>query len=125
MQKLAGRWPARFNLRGDTRHTGMVDGFCHGDGWFDVLWRLCEELEPLVKEFEEQTGQRVEVLQVKQKLGGLRFYVNHRTDAISERIAEAIGFTSVPATAQPTRFASIIVVPPPMNGSNTRICDIC
>ena len=67
----------------------MVDGFCHGDGWFDVLWRLCEELEPLVKEFEEQTGQRVEVLQVKQKLGGLRFYVNHRTDAISERIAAA------------------------------------
>src|SRR5712692_1885105 len=77
-QKLVGRWPRWFNLEGDVRHTLMSFGFCHGDGWFDILWRLCEDLEPLVTEVEKQTGHPFEVLQVKEKLGGLRFCVNHR-----------------------------------------------
>jgi len=88
-QRLVERWPTWFNVGGDLRQTRMADGFCHGDRWFGILWWLCEDLEPLVKEFEEQTGQRFEVLQVKEKLGGLRFYVNHRADAISERITAA------------------------------------
>jgi hypothetical protein len=67
----------------------MSFGFQHGDGRFDILWRLCEELEPLVAELEKQTGQQFEVLQVKEKFGGLRFYVNHSTDAISQRIRTA------------------------------------
>jgi len=67
----------------------MADGFAHGDGWFDIVWRLCEDLEPLVREAEKATGRPFEVLQVKQKLGGLRFYVNHGTDAIQERIETA------------------------------------
>ena len=88
-RKLVERWPAWFNVGGDPRQTRMADGFCHGDGWFDILWRLCEDLEPLVAEAEKQTGRPFEVLQVKEKLGGLRFYVNHRTDAISEHITTA------------------------------------
>ncbi len=88
-QKLAERWPAWFNVRGDARYTRMADGFCHGDGWFNILWRLCEDLELLVADFEAQTGQRFEVLQVKEKLGGLRFYVSCRNDAIHKRIAAA------------------------------------
>jgi len=88
-QKLVERWPTWFNVGGDPRQTRMADGFSHGDGWFEILWRLCEDLEPLVAEAERQTGHPFEVLQVKEKLGGLRFYVNHRTDAISERIAAA------------------------------------
>jgi hypothetical protein len=26
----------------------MGRGFAHGDGWVELLWRLCEDLEPLV-----------------------------------------------------------------------------
>jgi hypothetical protein len=37
-----------FNTGGDIRYTAMPRGFEHGDGWFDILWRLCEDLEPLV-----------------------------------------------------------------------------
>jgi len=47
----------------------MADGFAHGDGWFDIVWRLCEDLEPLVAETENGTGRPFEVLQVKQKFG--------------------------------------------------------
>jgi hypothetical protein len=81
-QRLVERWPTWFNTGGDIRCTAMARGFEHGDGWFDILWRLCEELEPLVTEIERAGGPKFEVLQVKEKLGGLRIYVNRHSDAI-------------------------------------------
>jgi hypothetical protein len=30
----------------------MAQGFECGDGWFEVVWRLCSDLEPLVRELE-------------------------------------------------------------------------
>jgi hypothetical protein len=50
----------------------MSFGFCHADAGSDVLWRLCEDLEPLVANFEQASGRQFEVLQVKEKFGGLR-----------------------------------------------------
>lgn len=46
----------------------MGRGFEHGDGWFDLVWRLCEDLEPLVARLEKETGQQFQVLQVKEKI---------------------------------------------------------
>jgi hypothetical protein len=89
-QRLVERWPRWFNTQGDFRLTAMVRGFEHGDGWFDILWRLCEDLEPLVAEFEQASSSQFEVLQVKEKFGGLRFYVNcRRNEAIRQRIGIA------------------------------------
>jgi hypothetical protein len=77
-QKLVERWPTWFDTGGgDVRRTAMPRGFLHGDGWFDLIWRLCEDLEPLVAEFEVATGRTFEILQVKEKFGGLRIHVNH------------------------------------------------
>jgi hypothetical protein len=87
-QRLVERYPSWFNTGGDIRHTAMARGFEHGDGWFDILWRLCEDLEPLVTEFERTSGCKFEVLQVKEKFGGLRFYVNCRKE---EGICQRIG----------------------------------
>jgi len=42
------------------------------DGWFDLLWNLCFELESWC--FEGETTQ------VKEKFGGLRFYVTSAAD---------------------------------------------
>jgi hypothetical protein len=102
-QKLVGRWPRWFKLEGDVRHTLMSFGFCHGDGWFDILWRLCEDLEPLVAEFEEAAGHQFEVLQVKEKFGELRIYVTHANDAISRRLetAERESFRACEVCGQP------------------------
>ncbi len=88
-EKLARRWPSWFGLAGDPRLTLMPFGFQHGDGWFNILWRLCAYLELLVTELERETGEHFAVVQVKEKLGALRFYVSHHTDAIDDRIAEA------------------------------------
>jgi hypothetical protein len=89
-QKLIERWPTWFDTGGDIRHTLMPRGFTHDDGWFDILWRLCEDLEPLVAQFEQASGGQFEVLQVKEKFGGLRMHVNHANDAIRQRIETAI-----------------------------------
>jgi hypothetical protein len=94
-QKLVERWPSWFKVNGDRRKTRMTDGFAHGDGWFAIVWRLCEDLEPLVAEAEKATGQQFEVTQVKEKFGGLRFSVNHGTDAIRKRIENAMVEASV------------------------------
>ena len=89
-QRLVERWPSWFNTGGDIRDTAMPRGFEHDDGWFDLIWRLCEYLEPLVAEFERATERQFEVLQVKEKFGGLRFYVNCRKEeAVRQRIGTA------------------------------------
>ena len=82
------RWPAWFNLKGDFRLSGMSDGFRCCDGWFDIIFHLCERLEPLVANLDD-SGEEFQVLQVKEKFGELRFYVNRRTDEIREAIRSA------------------------------------
>lgn len=88
-QRLVERWPAWFDVHGSIQRTLMPFGFEHGDGWFDIVWRLCERLEPLVTQFEQETGDKFEVFQVKEKYGGLRFYPDLGNDAIFNAIAEA------------------------------------
>ena len=60
----------------------MCYGFECGDGWFDLIWDLCEKIEPIVdKDFN--------VFQVKEKFGGLRFYTDGCSDEIFKLIHEA------------------------------------
>jgi hypothetical protein len=54
----------------------------HGNGWFHLVWRLCESLEPVVATIEKETGCSFEGLQVKEKFGGLRFHSNCNNDLI-------------------------------------------
>jgi len=65
---------------------------------YSVHCRLCEDLKPLIAEFEQATGCNFEILQVKEKFGGLSFYVNDANDAIREHI-EAAKLESLPGEA--------------------------
>ena len=89
-QKLVEQWPQWFNIDGDISDTLMPWGFTHDDGWFEILWRLCADLEPLVGELEQATGLKFEILQVKEKFGVLRIYCNQENDAIRQRLSAAI-----------------------------------
>lgn len=73
------RWPGWFDIQ----------GFEHGDGWFDILWRLCVDLEPLAEGLEGEGNPPFEVVRVREEGGGLHVYVNGGTDAICERIEAA------------------------------------
>lgn len=47
--------------------------FCCGEGWRGLLTDLCDTLEPLLESFPED--ERPYAVQVKEKFGGLRFYM--------------------------------------------------
>jgi hypothetical protein len=89
--KIIARWPDWFDVQGDLRRTLMPQGFQCGDGWFELVWRLCERLEPVVSQLNAMLpdGELFEVLQVKQKMGSLRFYVSQCDAAIEAEIDAA------------------------------------
>ncbi len=71
-------------------------GFECCDGWFDLLWGLCEGIEKELKKIppSEETKSylrdtRFKVQQVKEKFGGLRFFTNWETEEISDLINKA------------------------------------
>lgn len=53
--------------------SNMYWGICCGDGWFKILWQLCEKLEKLSKEKFSDLA----IKQVKEKFGSLRVYTSH------------------------------------------------
>ena len=55
----------------------MPMSFDCGDGWFNLLWRLCEDIEKtLAKPENGRLKEHFVVDQVKEKFAGLRFYVS-------------------------------------------------
>lgn len=101
-KKLTDRFPMFQSQGVDPRYPFPMFGFECGDGWFQLLWDLCEDLEQLEKKFldslpEEDKAKTLleggwpglEVHQVKEKFGTLRFYVGAATDEMHDRINEA------------------------------------
>jgi hypothetical protein len=82
------RWPHWFRDAGDLRLSLMSWGFTCGDGWYDIIYQLCERLEPLVAALDDG-GAAFQVVQVKEKFGGLRFYVDDANDEIHSAIEAA------------------------------------
>lgn len=64
-------------------------GFEHGDGWCDLIETLCARLNTIV---QEQPDALIDVKQVKEKLGALRFYydIMGASDAIAVNIRQAV-----------------------------------
>jgi hypothetical protein len=84
-QKLFNRF--NFFHPKKTLHNSLMGfGFECGDGWFKLIWKLCEDLEKLNLENEK----RFEVIQVKEKFGGLRFYTHNTPPKMRKRILKAI-----------------------------------
>lgn len=96
--QLVERYPAIFRDRdGDMRSTAMCWGFECGDGWYDLIDVLCAEIAARTTE----NGLAVAAVQVKEKYGGLRFYVHGgdefvraliwMAEALSLKICETCG----------------------------------
>jgi len=74
--KLIEAYPDMFQEphRGPLKRTFHIE--C-GDGWFDILQRLCEDIHAM----------RPKVLQIKEKFGGLRFYAENLNEK-QEKLVE-------------------------------------
>jgi hypothetical protein len=72
---------------------GKYGGFAIGKGWYPILETLCANIQSHI-DWRVKQGQdiaQVEVNQIKEKFGGLRFYYSGGDDEISGmvRMAEA------------------------------------
>lgn len=72
IQKLYADFPLCFP-------TPPYCGFSAGIGWFEIIRELCAEIEKLISALPYK-DHNFQVAQVKEKFGGLRFYVDFTLD---------------------------------------------
>ena len=96
---LCEKFPKIFTSRDSTMATtAMCWGFDVEDGWYPLIDVLCEQLQ---RGIDRQGEPQIVASQVKEKFGGLRFYVHSASDgqeamidfaeAFSYRICEECG----------------------------------
>ena len=92
-----------FHPEASIQESLMAFGFECDDGWFDIIWQLCESLEKenkrMIDELEPndktklllQKGEPAlfRVVQVKEKFGTLRFYTDLSSDGMEKLIRKA------------------------------------
>jgi hypothetical protein len=92
-KKLFDDFPDILNKSDDPTKSCMFWGIDCGDGWYLLLRELCEEIRAICK---ERPGTTCRAAQVKEKFGGLRFYVDilepdDEESLTFDRIHEKIG----------------------------------
>jgi len=60
-------------------------GFENGDGWFKII----SELSDKITELDARDGSETIAIQIKEKFGGLRYYIESGSDAIFDLIDKA------------------------------------
>ena len=101
---LVKKYPKIFQDRnGDLKTTAMCWGFDCGDGWFWLINQLCQSIQTYLDNNPHLQIPQVIATQVKEKFGGLCFYVNggdkiiegmiHLAENMSFNICEKCGST--------------------------------
>lgn len=91
-KRLKEKHPTLFKLLHEPRTQGVPmwsiqRGFETHLGWFPLIESLCEKIQGELDKLEDNS--EFYVVQIKEKFGGLRFYMNKSTDAINELITQA------------------------------------
>ena len=93
--KLVEKYPKIFvDYHGDPKQTCLTFGFECGDGWYWLIDNLCSSIQWRIDHPSWKNGAPIEIpqviaVQVKEKFGGLRFYVDSATSEIHTIISFA------------------------------------
>lgn len=83
---LYKHFPELFQQRNlSPEQTCMCWGFECGDGWFEILKKLSKKL----RDISRKRGIDIRAVQVKEKWGGLRFYIEGGNEEANKAIDEA------------------------------------
>lgn len=86
-KKLAERFPTFFEgLHKTPQESCLAFGFECGDGWMDLIWNLCLDIEKAMTDEEKKS---FKVSQVKEKFAGMRFYTYGATEKVNELVQKA------------------------------------
>ena len=97
-KQLVEKYPLLYRNRyAPMTETAMCWGFSHGDGWYNIIDKLCDNIQSHI-DWYNRDGEKVPQLvavQVKEKFGTLRFYTNPTTDYFRGLIAMAEAMSEV------------------------------
>lgn len=88
-KKLIQDFPNFWKYANNLKASLMAFGFACEDGWFPLIYQLCEDIQGELNKLDEDFNKYFYVTQVKEKFAGLRFYVSYGTDEIFDLISEA------------------------------------
>jgi len=83
-KKLFDDFPEFWKHRDNMQASLMCFGFECNDGWFDIIYKLCDDIKSYYK---NKIPEHFYVVQVKEKFGGLRFYITAAPKEIHDMIA--------------------------------------
>lgn len=87
---LCTEFPNLFRTRHDPEtRTGIAWGFECGDGWYDLIKECSAKIEAVNNRIEDPKL-HITAAQVKEKFGGLRFYLNTCEAEVGEKVWEEI-----------------------------------
>jgi hypothetical protein len=95
---LCSKYPKLFVERNmPMSQTAMCWGFSCGDGWFNIIDKLCANIQSHIdwKNKKEEVVSQVVVKQVKEKFGTLRFYISGGDEYIHGLVSMAESMSSV------------------------------
>jgi len=82
--KLVKEFPAYFiDMYGSRKITSLSFGLEIEPGWFDIIWRLCDDIKKL------DTPENFKFVQIKEKFGGLRVYAYNSNKEIEDLVEKA------------------------------------
>jgi hypothetical protein len=91
-QQLCVKYPKIFADRhADMKITAMCWGFDCGDGWYDIIDKLCADIQAIC----DRDSFQIKAFQVKEKFGALRFYIGAGNDEIFDLINKAENQSSI------------------------------
>ena len=92
-EEIFSKCPVIFRHRFTKEENLRWLGFRCGDGWFELILVLSMNIEKIVKKLQVEHGLTETdlpfVVQVKEKFGGLNYYMSAANDEISELIRKA------------------------------------
>jgi hypothetical protein len=92
-KKLFEKYPKLFpeEERKNPRRSLMGPGFGVKDGWFNLIDELCADIQNTIDMEKKKNPEyeQVRVVQVKEKIGGLRFYTDGSDEKTSDMIHKA------------------------------------
>lgn len=78
----------------ESRNPVAMFGFECAEGWYDILHQLITHIDQYLNHKYKGEKTDFEIVQIKEKFGGLRFYVHNADDVIHEliRFAEHLSY---------------------------------
>lgn len=85
-KKLYNAFPELFKHKDDKRQSLMYFGIEIDKGWYPIIYELTKKIYDINKKNKDI---QTEVVQIKEKFGGLRYYIHSGTDEIFKLIRDA------------------------------------